>query len=384
MNDLSVAEAEGFSLERKVAAGRLGGAFGGLFERGLSGLDAARIVLLRQLSRLLGPSLMRPLVANRELRVALSGSLGMATALGLTLVCPMLLLIISPLLLGVPHLLADVRYLVAQPGHHRRLRLAIPVGAALLLAGTGFGMQAGLTAVLLTLLLADGGDASRRVTVTKRGLGLVLLGGLFYVGFSVGWYWLELGLAHLHNFLAVLLFYLWQPSGQRRQGRLYLLPVALFVICSCALMFGVVAAGPRALGAFAGYDGLDVDGQRDLLAPLLSLDLATRLLLLFAFAQAVHYTIWLRLIPEEARLRPAPRTFRHSLRALHKDLGSTLLVLALLVGVALALWATVDLAAARTGYFRLALFHGYLEICVLALWWIEGQRSAASPEVKAV
>lgn len=376
MNDLSVAEAEGFSLERPAAAGLLG--------RVLVGLDVVRIAMLRQLSRLLGPSLMRPLVSNRELRVALSGSLGMVTALGLTLSCPLLLLIISPLLLGVPHLLADVRYLVAQPGHHRRLQLAIPIGVALLLAAAGLGMQAGLSAVLLTVLLADGGRAPRRLTWLKRGLGLTLLGGLFYFGFSVGWYWLELGLAHLHNFLAVLLFYLWQPSGQKRQGRLYVIPVALFAICSAVLMFGVVSAGPQALGAFSGYDGLDVDGQRELLAPLLPLSWATRLLMLFAFAQAVHYTIWLRLIPEEARLRPAPRTFRHSLQALHKDLGSTLLGLALLVGIALALWATVDLAAARTGYFRLALFHGYLEICVLALWWIEGQRRAAPQASKAV
>lgn len=374
MKEVSVAAAEGFSLERPATGGR---ATGGLYARGLHGLDVARTVVLRQLSRLLGPSLMRPLVTNRELRVALSGSLGMATALVLTLTCPLLLLIVSPLLLGVPHLLSDVRYLVAQPGYHRRLQLALPVGVALLLAGTGFGMRAGLSAVLLTLLLADGAGAGRRTTWVKRGLGLAIVGGLFYFGSSGGWYWLELGLAHLHNFLAVLLFYLWQPGGQRRQGRLYVIPVALFVVCAAVLMFGVLSAGPQALGAFSGYDGLDADGQRELLAPMLPLSLATRLLLLFAFAQAVHYTIWLRLIPEEARLRPAPRTFHHSLQALRKDLGSTLLALALLVGIALALWATVDLAAARTGYFRLALFHGYLEICVLALWWIEGQRRAA-------
>jgi hypothetical protein len=362
MNEVSVAAAEGLALEPR--------ADGGLWGRALQALDAARIVCLRQLSRLLGPTLMRPLVTNRELRVALSGGLGMATALGLTLSFPLLLLIVSPLLLGVPHLLADVRYLVAQPGYHRRLRLAVPVGAALACAGAGFGMSAGLSAILLTVLLCDGGGRAW----VKRGLCLGLLAGLFYFGLSAGWYWLELGLAHLHNFLAVLLFYLWQPSGLRRQGRLHLIPVGLFVAFCGLLLCGLVSAGPRALGAFVGYDGLDADGQRELLAPMLPLAFGTRLLLLFAFAQAVHYTIWLRLIPEEARLRPAPRTFRQSLQALHKDLGGTLLGLSLCVGVALALWAAVDLAAARTGYFRLALFHGYLEICVLALWWIEGQR----------
>jgi hypothetical protein len=376
MNEVSVAAAEALALERPAAAGPAGG-LGGLIEPGLRGLDAVRIVLLRLLSRLLGPSRMRPLVTNRELRVALSGGLGMATALGLTLACPLLLLIISPLILGVPHLIADVRYLVAQPGYHRRLRLALPVGTALLFSAAGFGMQAGLCAVLLTLLLA-GGSGVR--PWSRRALGIIPVAALVYVGLSQGWYWLELGLAHLHNFLAVLLFYLWRPSGLRRQGRLHLIPVGLFVAFSGVLLFGLLSAGPRALGAFSGYDGLDADGQRDLLAPLLPLAWATRLLLLFAFAQAVHYTIWLRLIPEEARLRAAPRTFRHSLQSLHSDMGGTLLGLALLVGVALALWATMDLAAARTGYFRLALFHGYLELCVLALWWVEGQRGAALQE----
>src|SRR4051812_23892396 len=89
-------------------------------------LDAGRGRGLRLVSSLLGPSRMRPLLADRQLRVALSGSFAMALALVLTLYCPLLLLIISPLVLGVPHLLADVRYLVAQPGHHRRLGLALP------------------------------------------------------------------------------------------------------------------------------------------------------------------------------------------------------------------------------------------------------------------
>ncbi len=50
------------------------------------------------------------------------------------------------------------------------------------------------------------------------------------------------------------------------------------------------------------------------LAPGLAEPWALRLVLLFAFAQAVHYGIWLRLIPEEDRPQPSPRTYAASFR----------------------------------------------------------------------
>ncbi len=341
-------------------------------------LDAARAMGLRLLSNFVGPVWMRALLTRPELRVAIFGCLSIALALALTLSCPLWLLAISPLFLGVPHLLADVRYLVAQPGYHRRLRLALPVGVALACAGFGLGSKAGLLAILAALLLAQGADRPRRV-LGRRLLGVAVLFALLLVGLTTDWYWLELGLAHVHNFVAVLLFYLLS-----RQGRgLKKWPILLFAAGTVALSLGALPLLPGALDGFGDYQGLDADGQRELLAPLLPITLATRLLLLFAFAQAVHYGIWLRLIPEQVRERPAPRPFRASLRALHRDLGGWLLGLATAVGVILALWATIDLAAARTGYFRLALFHGYLELCVLAVWWIEGRPEVSGRSVSA-
>lgn len=337
-------------------------------------LDAVREAALRLLARLLGPGRVRPLLTQPDLRVAIGGSLSVGVALGMTLYCPLLLLAVSPLVLGVPHLLADVRYLVAQPGYHRRLRLALPVGVALAAAALGMGMRAGLIAIAAALLLS--GKGAGRLVLLRRVLGLGLVAAAAIFGLCTEWYWLELGLAHVHNFVAILLFYLWRP----RTRALHLWPLALFALGGAALMAGSVPLGAQALAGFAGHETLSADGQRAWLAPGLGTDWATRLVLLFAFAQAVHYTVWLRLIPEEARERPAPRPFRASLRALHRDLGAPLLLLATVVGVALAVWGTVELSAARMGYFQVAAFHGYLELCVLGVWWIEGRpaRSAAS------
>ena len=101
--------------------------------------------------------------------------------------------------------------------------------------------------------------------------------------------------------------------------------------------------------------------------------LGLRLVLLFTFAQSVHYVIWLRLIPEDDRERPTPRSFRASWRALIAELGP-LVWLALALALVIVSWALVDLAAARAGYLRLAHFHAFLEFAVLASLWLRGHR----------
>ena len=99
-----------------------------------------------------------------------------------------------------------------------------------------------------------------------------------------------------------------------------------------------------------------------------------RLVLLYAFAQAVHYWAWLRLIPEEDRVRETPRTFRKSWRALHDDLGPYLLVGAGVGLLGLAAWSVFDLASARIEYLRFVRFHAVLELAALSVLWVEGWR----------
>ena len=88
--------------------------------------------------------------------------------------------------------------------------------------------------------------------------------------------------------------------------------------------------------------------------------------------------VWLRLVPEEDRERPAPRSFTSSYRALVRDVGRPLLLLALLSIVALVAWAFVDLISARNGYLRVAIFHGPLELVAAAFFFIEKQTPASA------
>ena len=112
-----------------------------LVER-LRPLDALRRAALLALG-----SRARTWVLPRERRVAILGSVAALAALAGTLAAPLVLLALGPLVLGVPHLVADLRYLVTRPGLHRR-RAAI---AAALVAGArglalGLGVRAGSSA----------------------------------------------------------------------------------------------------------------------------------------------------------------------------------------------------------------------------------------------
>ena len=115
-----------------------------------------------------------------------------------------------------------------------------------------------------------------------------------------------------------------------------------------------------------------------ILAPFASPRWAARWVALFAFAQSVHYAMWLRLIPEDARPRRAPRPFRASYRALREDLGAIALALLALATLVFAVWAAFDLIAARDGYLRAAIGHGHLELAAGALLFARGGESVTA------
>ena len=176
--------------------------------------------------------------------------------------------------------------------------------------------------------------------------------------------------AHLHNFIAVLLWWCWRP---RTGGRQLAVPL-LFLGVSILLIAGWIE--PWARGLAWQPDGLGPGYHLSFMAPGVAEPWALRLVLLFAFAQSVHYGVWLRLIPEDDRPQATPRTFQASARALRADLGLPVLAGAVLVALGIALWAVLDLAAARENYLRMALFHGYLELVAATCSLLSGLRGA--------
>ena len=208
----------------------------------------------------------------------------------------------------------DRRYLVLRPGLHRRRNLWLPVGLPLLLAGTSsFTMTSGLVACAAMAVLARGRWA-------RKGIALTCIGHLMAAAWSAGDA-AALVFAHMHNFIAVMLWWCWRPrSGQRQQA---VVPL-LFLTASVMLALGWLE--PWARGFAWQPAGLGPGYHLSFLAPGIAAPWALRLVLLFAFAQSVHYGVWLRLIPEDDRPQETPRTFRASARALKADIGTPLMV----------------------------------------------------------
>ncbi len=325
--------------------------------RFLGPLDAGRSFALRRL----GPIAPR-LLADREARVGVYGVFAVATAFLSTCFAPLAVLTVGPIVLGVPHLVADVRYLFVRTGLHRRAEVWVAVTGPVLAAGFSGYTVSGLLAPL-------GGAIVAQAAALKKGVALAVWGA---VGLCV-YLWphaVQLAVAHGHNLLALAFFWAWRA----RQHRYHWVLVA-------AVFGGLALVGSGALDATVGHlvarltsrSRLGFDSLVRELSPTHRPTLALRLVLAFAFLQSVHYAVWLRLIPEDDRARPGLRSFASSFRALEQDVGRSPIAVGCGAFAIFSAWALVDVGAARHAYLRVAGTHAYLEFAVFTLLLLEGR-----------
>lgn len=323
--------------------------------RVLEPLDGLRAALLRG-----GGAWTRRLIQDRPLRIASMALLGAGVAFLMAGLLPVWALLFGPILMGVPHLAADLRYLVIRPGWHRSAERGLFVGVPLLLTGV-----VGLP--WLGMLVAVGAVVSTPSPIRKKllpGLGAV---GLVAVAAAapVATAWAML---HLHNVVAMVLWWAWRP------GRLRWLPLALFVLGNALILGGFW--DDALLSGLSKPAGASIGALFSELQPGLPMPWDVRLVVSFGFSQALHYGAWLRWIPEDDRARYTPRPLVASWRAACADFGVAGALLVVGLSVALLVWAAVDLVQARAGYLWVALFHGYLELAVLAAWAVRREYHA--------
>lgn len=327
-------------------------------------LDLVRAAVLRVAGRT-----GRVFLSDRAARVGLYAAFGLVVALAIACVAPVWAFALGPVVLGVPHLVADVRYLVVRPRLHERRPLVLATGVPLVLATIFQSPALGLSAGIGAILFATG----ERVELSR--LRIALLGAL---GVAIAFAarsprTASLVLLHGHNALAVVVF-LVAFARSRRVGAVVALGA---VVATIALLGGVfdsvflsavAGSGPRT--------GLSFAGMMDILAPNITDPvLAMRVAVLFVFAQGFHYVIWLRVVPEEARERAGIRSFGSSIKALEREIGLGVVVVTALLAALLLARAGTSLEAARVLYLRASGFHGYLEIAFL-LFWLSARRSS--------
>jgi hypothetical protein len=322
----------------------------------LAPLDAMRAALLRVAGR---PG--RVFLARRPLRVGAYAAFGLSSTLLLALVAPLWAYALGPIVLGVPHLMSDVRYLVAKPRLHARPALAIAAGVPIFVSAIANSPAIGLAAGLGAIACARA-SLARRIPMFVACAAIVLYASM-HARLT------QLVLLHGHNAVAVILFF----AAFARSRRVGIAVAAAFAAVMALVLGGAfdgivihtLAHGPRS--------GADVGGLLDTIAPLKNPVMAMRLAISFIVAQGFHYVLWLRVVPEEARERPGVRSFASSFEALEKDIGRVVIFLFVGLAVLVLARAAVSLEGARLFYLRIASFHAHLEIAFALLVLLEGR-----------
>ncbi len=261
---------------------------------------------------------------------------------------PGAVLLAGPLLLGVPHIFAELRVFTRQIRLPRPLLLAVaaPLGLLILLrVFEALGLERpansdvvlGCTALCLAAMLRSG-------NVTQRcGRGLVVL-GLSIVALHDPKL-TTLVLAHGHNFIALAFLALWiHPKQSMRPAH------TIIAAAVVAMLLLVTLATPADIGFLREI--------RLALAPGVEAEWGVRIVLIYAFAQLLHYAVWLWWLPALAR-EPLPdrQPLRGSRWLMIVGALAVLPILAVLSGNAIAV---------RETYLALSSFHGWLELSVLA------------------
>lgn len=281
------------------------------------------------------------------------------SCLGLTAVAPLWLMLLAPLLFGVSHVAADLRYLLLQPVRAMRPSLlkqwGLTLGAMTLLRAAAWVGGPSLPRVELALgvcAVGFGWWAGRRNPFA--GVALVALAGAALANPELA----ALMIGHAHNLVAVAFWVAWSPPGLRW------LPVVTVGAGLALILGGAGDALWWGHGLPSSAAGLSVQDLVATLAPGIEGPLALRIVMSFAWLQAVHYGFWLVCIPSLHGPHPAPPSVHAA--GWRASLGRGGVAAVILGSGALLAAGWVAPVAARAGYLSVVLFHGWLELAVAA------------------
>ncbi len=359
-------------------------------------LDTLRSKLIRVTTR---SPLLRELFQCRARRLAALFALACMSSLALSALVPLWLLLLGPLVYGIPHIFASLRYFhpmvagavgprPAPPGSEERRRAGLILVAALpLFAGIiAYRLLVNLNVANLNVAqlsewtgstyLELGGLAAAfiagaliyRVGLRRTASGALLLAPLV-AGFAISPIATVGALVMIHNFVGY--GYWIRAAGNPEEKSVAWGGFAVALAVTCAILGGGMDGAfrhfqPTVALSFAGLSAQDM--ARLILPNLEGETLWLRLSCAFAFGQAMHYFVWLKAIPDQFHYHQVPTSFRQSLKLLERDFtrAGTVLILCLTAG-SFALWSLLTFKMARLVYFAIASFHGYFEIAGLAL-----------------
>lgn len=293
---------------------------------------------------------------NEHVALALNATavrvIGLGALCVATMVAPALLFVWMPIVLGVPHVANDLRYLLL-PLPRRQVVVGIIACTALVaLKATSLVASVDLLRVEMVVVaswLVLALALSRGTRPNRFALGVGFVGASVIVGLPIQF---ALVAAFAHNVIAIGA---WILVARPRRRQLAAIGMTL------AVSVAVIVVAGSAVAAATGGDvtrWVAIDDAAAMMFGGLAVETGRALLIAFAFLQAVHYAIWLSWIPKSQPRRPA----------LSRASVVVAVVTLMVIGA-----ATVDAAWARVTYLALATFHIYLEIVVITVRLARGR-----------
>lgn len=320
----------------------------GVIEPVLAALDLVRARFLKISAPITGR-----FIRDRDRRVVVAAVFACTTALCASVGATGYVLLLGPLVFGMPHLVAEARYLVFQP-HRKNVALFAVLALQTVLVFAGLGIH-GLGLCTALALVCVGG-------VSRANLWLFAVALLMLAAAALAPTWSRFALLHGHNFVPLGVWLVWRER-----------PRAISLLVSVVLFAAVVAILGGVFDRVAVHTPLSDEAFSltrisDAVAGELAGPWRKRFLVLFCFMQSVHYAFWLRLVPEEARDRETPRTWRASWRAYKQDAGPDLARLAVLAMLAVPLLAlALGPVRVRSFYVTASEFHATVETVLVLL-----------------
>lgn len=289
-----------------------------LLDAALSQVDGARRAAL---GWALSVRWLQSIVVDKDRRVAVHAALLVLLSALVAVLAPVVPLVASPLLLGVPHLASEVRWLVVRA----RVPVALQLGlatAALALAGFAASghVRAECALGLACVAFALGRSGVRRwmaAVPTAAAMACVASAPFAHAVCDV--------VIASHGFVTLAVWIL-----IFRRSRRFALPA-----------LATLAVGLVAVGALRG--------------PLVAM----------AFLASVHYAVWLVVVPSDGSRGAGTPTFRMSVVGWKRDLGVPVIAVATSLLLLVAIAALVRGAEpARDIYLVTARFHLWLELAM--------------------
>lgn len=343
-------------------------------ERTLGPLDEARRAWLRLVSH---SRFLSTVLAKREHRLALMAGVHAPVAFALAIYFPVPLFVLAPILFGVLHVAADVRYLILRRTLSRfwvrsicgfsAALIVLQLSAVLTRTQPELRLELSLGALFALFAVFAAGARTAPLRAGAATFAIVVLGALSLAFPAEA----RLALLHGHNLVAFLLLFLVFPSHKSKLLA-PLLALSGFALALASGAFYGASLGSSGVRAFH----LHLFEVADWVAPGLRADFAIGLTTAFLFLQSAHYLIWLALVPQREQRSQGTLTFRMSFRALLADFGPWGLTLVGALALLVLAGAAFDAPRTQRTYLSLGTFHAYLELAMLVYFWVRREAAA--------